>query len=327
MSSERQPSIGLGKRLLAAAQQDTSWVVRTNGGTERTLTTVEIVDAYNERLLDPETYVWTDGMVKWQQLQAVDAIVEALHADAARDSGDDCGVRQASQPRKRSNGSARHEDSAIFSLAMLVGDGRSKEYDDPRSDDSGLIDLAALTVSTAQPAIDTSAATVLAGGLFPAQATTPIPAAPPVIAPVTRSDRRVIGSLIAAVILLSAVLVFKLLNPRGPTLPAPTASVAPLTSATMAAAEPAAAELAAASDGAATSASAERPNELAASASEAVKTAPSSDKARRAPPPRPSQVTRPQVAAPSAQPPAPAKRRCPCPPEDLTCNMRCATNR
>ena len=82
--SEQPPST-LGQHLLAAAQQDHSWVVRV-AEEERTLSTEQVVAAYNEHAIDGETFVWTEGMQDWQPLEDVDTLVDALHEAAARRS-------------------------------------------------------------------------------------------------------------------------------------------------------------------------------------------------------------------------------------------------
>lgn len=295
--SEQSKSLALGERLLAAAQEEQSWVVRMEGDTERKLTTVEIVDAYNERLIDPETYVWTNGMQAWQKLEAVDAIVDALHAEAARY---DAVVEKP----------AIHDDSAMFSLATLVNGSQPQNADDPCTEDSGLIDLAALTAA-AQPAEESPV--MFAGDLFAA----PVSAPPHAVAPAARQSRGLVGTLIAAVVVLSVVLGFKVLVRPEPVSATSPPSSSP-SSAPESAPESAPSVPLAPAKTVATPAPAILPPPVASTVAQSA--APS------LPPRQPSTRASSKVAPPRPAAVAPKAGGCPCPADDLLCNMRCATH-
>ena len=66
----------------ASAAASVSYTVSISDTDQRTLTLDQIVDAYNEGVIDAETFLWTEGMDDWLPLKDVDAIVDALH-DAA----------------------------------------------------------------------------------------------------------------------------------------------------------------------------------------------------------------------------------------------------
>lgn len=283
MSLQKPPSIELRRHLLAAGHEELRWHVRMRDEMERMLTTAEVVDAYNECLIDPETYVWTDGMHDWQQLQLVDELVDALHAEADR---------EAKAPSKRT------EESAMFSLASLVA--RPQESVAARDDDSGLIDLAALSapLSQAQPQV-----LPFDGGLFPV----PVSAPRPTVSIKPAADHRgVILGLMAAVGVLSALLVFQIVRSGESTAP-PAEEIATTTTAAPPAAPP---EIAPRIEP--SSPPVESAPELAKSAPPVI---------RRPPvPPTTSASVKPP-------PPPPPKDICRCKPEDLDCYMRCAVNK
>src|SRR5688572_5844898 len=64
-----------------------SFTVSVSDTDQRTMAMSEVVAAYNEGLIDAETFVWSEGMDDWQPLKDVDAIVDALH-DAASSGGE-----------------------------------------------------------------------------------------------------------------------------------------------------------------------------------------------------------------------------------------------
>jgi predicted Zn finger-like uncharacterized protein len=142
---------------------------------QRNMSLERIVAAYNSGIITAETYIWKEGMADWQMLAEVPEVYSALHA-AARTSGVPGGAsfgRQAPDPFGRGGdgdlGSAqdqllagtgaRNESSVLFSLSALTGGtvtagsssmGPSRPA--KRSEDSGLIDLQALTAQAESPA-------------------------------------------------------------------------------------------------------------------------------------------------------------------------------
>src|SRR5579883_577576 len=58
----------------------TSFTVNVAEGDQRTMTMGELVQAYNEGVVNQETYVWADGMSDWLPLAQVESIVAALNA-------------------------------------------------------------------------------------------------------------------------------------------------------------------------------------------------------------------------------------------------------
>jgi hypothetical protein len=301
-TEEHSPPRSLGAHLIAAAQNDTSWVVRLSDDTERTLTTAEVVEAYNERRIDPATYVWTDGMHTWEQLQAVEPLVDALHAEADR---------TAEAP-------ATSESSAMFSLAMLTTQARSEDDDAP-TEDSGLIDLAALTAAHGEPA--PAPEPVPLPDLFQPAAPAPAPTAPPAAAP-NKTNRGLIIALASAIVVLSAALVFFIVRDGAAPTDSPAASAeqpAEKPAPTIAAPQPLSAS---APDTAASApvASASAPSSAAPAASA------SSPIARPRTPPAKTARTNAKVP-PAAKQPPPTSAGCGCDAKDLDCQMRCAVRR
>jgi predicted Zn finger-like uncharacterized protein len=145
---------------------------------QRNMTIHQIVGAYNEGLISADTYIWKEGMADWQTLAEVKAVADALHAAAARpaapaavrrtDHGtaadlfgriatagsEDDITTSAPEPTFSAGTGARNESSVLFSLSALTGSGESltapagggKRGRTP-ADDSGLIDLTALTAA------------------------------------------------------------------------------------------------------------------------------------------------------------------------------------
>jgi predicted Zn finger-like uncharacterized protein len=60
-----------------------TYTVNVADGDQRTMTLAEVVDAYNESVINAETYIWADGQSDWLPLGQIDAIVNALHQGAA----------------------------------------------------------------------------------------------------------------------------------------------------------------------------------------------------------------------------------------------------
>jgi predicted Zn finger-like uncharacterized protein len=67
-----------------ASTGDAGYTVAVSDGDQRTMTIEEIVAAYNEGVIDAETFVWAEGMDDWLALRDVDAIVDALHEAAGQ---------------------------------------------------------------------------------------------------------------------------------------------------------------------------------------------------------------------------------------------------
>ncbi len=63
------------------------YTVSVTDADQRSLTVKEIVAAYNDAVIDAETFVWTDGMGDWAALKDVDVLVDALHAAAEEELG------------------------------------------------------------------------------------------------------------------------------------------------------------------------------------------------------------------------------------------------
>jgi predicted Zn finger-like uncharacterized protein len=59
-----------------------TYTVSVSDTDQRSMTVADIVAAYNDGVVDAETYVWTEGMGDWLPLKEVDALVDALHEAA-----------------------------------------------------------------------------------------------------------------------------------------------------------------------------------------------------------------------------------------------------
>ncbi len=66
-----------------AGELGVSFLVNVAEGDQRTMSLVEVVDAYNASVVTADTYVWSDGMGDWQPLGQVESIVAALNSGAA----------------------------------------------------------------------------------------------------------------------------------------------------------------------------------------------------------------------------------------------------
>ncbi len=89
----------------AVAGGDMTFTVSVSDTDQRNMTMAEVVAAYNEGLIDAETYVWSEGMDDWQPLKDVDMIVDALHdaaeaepAPGSTDLGSTVAMDQAPSP-------------------------------------------------------------------------------------------------------------------------------------------------------------------------------------------------------------------------------------
>lgn len=150
---------------------------------QRTMTADDIVQAYRRGQLTADTYVWTEGMADWQPVGSVPELAEALNASAppaaaaaapraartgsGRGSATDLfgGIDKAgseedvmtSAPQAAAAAApalatgARNESSVLFSLSALTASGplpttrSTASAADTKGEDSGLIDLKALT--------------------------------------------------------------------------------------------------------------------------------------------------------------------------------------
>jgi predicted Zn finger-like uncharacterized protein len=143
---------------------------------QRNMSLDRIVAAYNSGLITAETYIWREGMPDWQMLADVSEVYSALHA-AARASGLPGGGSFGRQSPDLFGGGlhgsdlggqdqqmvagtgARNESSVLFSLSALTSGtvagpsgGDRKPPARNRAEDSGLIDLQALTAAAESPA-------------------------------------------------------------------------------------------------------------------------------------------------------------------------------
>lgn len=360
---------------------------------QRNMTIHQIVGAYNEGLVTADTYIWKEGMADWQTLAEVKVVADAIQAAArpvapaavrraeqgsgpdlfgriATAGGEDDIATSAPEPVISAGTGARNESSVLFSLSALTGSGDTGSTGTGRSksgrsssDDSGLIDLTALTASEGANA----------GGGFGASASA-YGASPLISAPLggvsgpalgagftpgygaPRSGGRTLliaASMLAVAILGGAGLLFMNRSggdgePTTPLDPAPAAAVAdkrvaePEPSAATAKPEPA---KPAGDDEETKPASVKdsvSPDELPAAAPEpapkpvsrpAPKPRPAPPppvtRAKPAPAPEPEPVAAPPKPAP-AEAPAPKKPagpRCDCKPADLMCAMRCSAKK
>jgi len=67
----------------SASELGVSFLVNVAEGDQRSMSLVEVVEAYNISVITAETYVWSDGMGDWQPLGQVESIVAALNNSAA----------------------------------------------------------------------------------------------------------------------------------------------------------------------------------------------------------------------------------------------------
>ena len=67
----------------SAGELGVSFLVNVAEGDQRTMSLLEIVEAYNVSVITAETYVWSDGMGDWQPLGQVESIVAALNNNAS----------------------------------------------------------------------------------------------------------------------------------------------------------------------------------------------------------------------------------------------------
>jgi predicted Zn finger-like uncharacterized protein len=171
----------------------TEYSVDFGDNDQRTMTIDDIAHAYHRGELSAETYVWAEGFSDWQPISAVPELVEALggadagaaaprtaaRTGAGRGSAHDLfgGIatagseedvmtsapQAAAPPAGGATTGARNESSVLFSLSALTASAPAapsitksatpSAVSNGKDDDSGLIDLKALTSSVSnQPA-------------------------------------------------------------------------------------------------------------------------------------------------------------------------------
>jgi len=360
---------------------------------QRNMTIHQIVGAYNEGLITADTYIWKEGMADWQTLGEVREVASALHA-AARPAaaaqpaavrrgnhnssadlfggihtagGEDDITTSAPEPAQAMTAGtgARNESSVLFSLSALTGSSPQAAAapvtsgSSPKrrgSDDSGLIDLQALTSAEAGGG---------AGGF--AAAPNAFGASPLISAPLGGVSGPALGGgpgyggrsgnrwgLIAAAVALAAVLIGGIVMylPRGGGETEQPTSALDRNAAT--APERAAPKEPAAKEPEANAPSEPQPGTAAGTtrpvAAEELPTVPSEPAAPkpagtpkpavpRAPRPvvaKPAPAAAPAAAAPVAEaapkpaaaaPAAEAKKRCECKASDLLCAMKCSAKK
>lgn len=87
-SGEVQTSgVGATAGATAVAASSATYTVSITDTDQRSMTLPQLIEAYNEGVIDAETYVWAEGMDDWQPLKDVDAIVDALHEAATGGDG------------------------------------------------------------------------------------------------------------------------------------------------------------------------------------------------------------------------------------------------
>jgi predicted Zn finger-like uncharacterized protein len=67
----------------SAGELGVSFLVNVAEGDQRTMSLLEVVEAYNASVITADTYVWADGMGDWQPLGQVESIVSALNSGVA----------------------------------------------------------------------------------------------------------------------------------------------------------------------------------------------------------------------------------------------------
>jgi predicted Zn finger-like uncharacterized protein len=165
------PPLGASEPVGPAADE---YAVDIADNDQRNMTIHQIVGAYNEGLITADTYIWKEGMPDWQTLAEVKAVADALHAAArpvataavrrtdhgtaadlfgriATAGSEDDITTSAPEPTFSAGTGARNESSVLFSLSALTGSGEATAAPAgggkrrTPADDSGLIDLTALT--------------------------------------------------------------------------------------------------------------------------------------------------------------------------------------
>jgi predicted Zn finger-like uncharacterized protein len=349
---------------------------------QRNMTIHQIIGAYNEGMITADTYIWKEGMADWQTLAEVREVASALHAAARPAAATPAAVRRGehnssadlfgrihtaggeddittSAPEPAASMTAgtgaRNESSVLFSLSALTGTAApvaapSAPTKRGRSDDSGLIDLQALTSGEANPGLGGYGATPNAFGASPLISAPLGGVSGPALGGLApgygrRSGNKglIIAALALAAVIIGGVAVFKLSGDADqPTSaldkvsatpeqrPAPVQKEPEPT-----AAEPAKPEGTAAGTNRPVSAE-ELPTAATPEPSVVPKPAAPKPAAPRPRPAAPKPVALPPAPAPEPEPapkpaavkPAePVKKRCECKPADLLCAMKCSAKK
>jgi predicted Zn finger-like uncharacterized protein len=358
---------------------------------QRNMTLDRIVAAYNSGVVSAETYIWKEGMADWQMLAEVPEVYNALHA-AARVSGLPSGGsfgRSQPDPFARASGGdlggqdqsmsvgtgARNESSVLFSLSALTSgtvsgpgaSGGGERKSAKRSEDSGLIDLQALTAAAESPAASYASSSPVAPFGGPALISAPLGGVSSSTMNgafgdySTKRSSSKTGLIIGGVVLLAAAAVGTVVfvmqsgetsSPVGVAVSDEKSGAARADEAQRkpaaeesepaAAAEPAAEPEPAVAPKKPQAAAAPEPEDEPAAApvrkvthspqpAQAApprRTAPAAPAPRPAPKPAPEPAAEaPKPAAPAAPAAPPAKKACDCKPADLMCAMRCSASK
>jgi predicted Zn finger-like uncharacterized protein len=105
----------------SAAGAELTFTVSVSDTDQRNLTMPEVIQAYNEGVIDAETYVWAEGMDDWLPLKDVDAIVDALHDAATDDGGGDLGSTVAMDSPAAAAGAADFGSTVAMDSGMGAG--------------------------------------------------------------------------------------------------------------------------------------------------------------------------------------------------------------
>lgn len=380
-----------------AAASGTIYTVDLGESDQRQMTTTQLVEAYNNASVTPDTYVWADGFADWTPLGQVEEVVAALHAAAAAnaagappeaasalgastqidekpwDSGpsvpkapagvgfaspatagadlfggvsdagnesDGAAMGTASNPFSGANTGARNESSVLFSLSALTSGTGSSRPSVPapampssashnNNDDSGLIDLKALT-ATAQAMAPTAQrpAPMMAAAVSPFAGASPLGGPSPLSTPNYGSalgsmppPKNNTGLYIGASIVIAAIAVAAIVTFGGgeeqPVAP-PVPAAPPLAAAPAPALAPAPAPAADATSDA-------KPP---ATGTEGDSSAPTTTKKKSYSKPAASSPAPSASPSPAAAAPKPKAKggggKCGCKADDLMCLMNCA---
>lgn len=358
---------------IEAGTPDGDYSVDFGDNDQRSMSLAQIVEGYNDGTLTADTYVWREGMDDWAALADVPEVSQALHAaaaDAARHgagavepaldsrAGDMFGgIETAGGEHDMTSNppgppvaapaaatGARNESSVLFSLSSLtstetVSVRPGAETKTATSEDSGLIDLSALTDSAEEApsrglglGLGSMSVSPLAGSASPLGAPVSAPVPMPVVAPSSNKNGILIGGGIAVAAIVAAI-AFVATSGSGPApeaaAPAPAVTAAPTAVAQPAEAKPAEEETKPSEEESADT----KPSDSEGTEAVAAAKPASAPVTRR---PRPNSTAskpaaQPAPAKPAAAPapaPAPAPKKkaksCNCKPSDLMCAMKCS---
>jgi predicted Zn finger-like uncharacterized protein len=214
--------------------QGVVYTVSVGENDQRTMTVDELVRAYQQGVVNNETYVWAEGMDDWLPLASVPALASAVAARTSLPDGAPPAPETGSVPAARLDGGrvrvdlfgdvdragseddlrgrapgaepddasstmtgARNEQSVLFSLQTLGGSSTSTSSGGASADDSGLIDLAALAKAAAeQPPMPMPMAAAAPMQMpMAAPLGAPVLAAPPILGPTMLEAPAMSGSV------------------------------------------------------------------------------------------------------------------------------------